>query len=1035
MLKVKLLGQVEILQGARLVQGFRSQKELALFIYLGHTGQLHTRLALADLLWQSSSSKQALSNIRTVLTRLQKILGDIIISTQKSLVLNPELQIQFDSVQLLQILQAVQQIDTAEQAQRIQAALDLYQGDFLAGFQLRDAPFFDDWMYSTREYIRSQVISGYRLLTQYAAKSQDFVWTSALARRWLTIDPLDEDAHQSLIQSLLQQGYRRGAQAQYQQYVQILEQELGVEPSEEITALIQSEQTNQLPSKITPPVNPLSIAQHNIPAPYDQFIGRESVLQQSHERLDQTWNRLVTIIGPGGIGKTRLATTIARQRLDKYSDGVWFIELVDIDADDEDLSESLAVEIATVLDLRFTGSASPKVQLLKHLQYKNLLLVLDNFEHIIPAFKLLLDISQQCEQIQILVTSREPLNLRIESIISLAGLTYPTDDNDNSVHDAVSLFFTRAAQRHSPQFDQHDLLAIRQICRLVEGLPLAIELAAMLTGTLKPQQIVEHLHNGFELLSSTLRDIPQRHSSLQIVFHMSWRLLSPALQQSLALLTVFRGGFTAEAALQITATNHHDLIALLDKSLLQRQPARDRYSLHPIVRAYAAEQLAHSDQNQQAHAHFYLALLAQHSDRLQRNRPQDSIELLEPDIDNLRLAWHTGLHLQAADRLLPALSSFSCYYQLRGLAQEGEAVMQATVNNATKWGTLGQQLAVRAGLEQARFLNRLGRYRPAISALQSALRLNVYTADQWAEAMAHILWGESLWRLGEHDSARAKLRHAFSIGTSINSAFIIGWSHHHLGVIDDIQGRYDQAYQHLQQACSAWRSIDNANTLSASLTSLGLVCLHQGNYQNAQEFMEQALTLCTELDNRHMRSLLLSNLSMMMTEKGDHSTAQYYLEYGLDLAVMSGNLEDQCQVYTNLGRNYYVQDQFHLAAEFLEQGLQLAETLGNRSLIAWVMLNLSRVKRQLGEEQQGISLCTVALQITQHDQLAPIECELLLEMAECLHETDRAKAQNYSTQAVTLAQNLKDTQLLERANQLAYYLHLPSELARLSRSA
>src|SRR5690606_19115296 len=133
----------------------------------------------------------------------------------------------------------------------------------------------------------------------------------------------------------------------------------------------------------------------------------------------------------------------------------------------------------------------------------------------------------------------------------------------------------------------------------------------------------------------------------------SWRLLSPALQQSLALLTVFRGGFTAEAALQITATNHHDLIALLDKSLLQRQPARDRYSLHPIVRAYAAEQLAHSDQNQQAHAHFYLALLAQHSDRLQRNRPQDSIELLEPDIDNLRLAWHTGLHLQAADRLLP----------------------------------------------------------------------------------------------------------------------------------------------------------------------------------------------------------------------------------------------------------------------------------------------------------------------------------------------------------------------------------------------
>jgi tetratricopeptide (TPR) repeat protein len=428
-------------------------------------------------------------------------------------------------------------------------------------------------------------------------------------------------------------------------------------------------------------------------------------------------------------------------------------------------------------------------------------------------------------------------------------------------------------------------------------------------------------------------------------------------------------------------------------------------------------------------------LLAQHTEPLQGSRPQVSVGTLEVEFDNLRLAWQTGVAGRKADRLATALTSLSLLYQLRGLAREGEAVMQATATSAATWGAAGSALATRAGLEQARFQNRLGRYWQATVTLATALRLAAQNGDRWAEAMGHVLWGEALWRLGEHEAARAKLAHALELGQMLDAQLIVGWCHHHFGIIDDIQGRYDAAHEHLQRACAAWQSLENASTLSVSLNSIGLVRHHQGDLAAAREIMEQALTLCTQIDNRHLQALLLNNLSMVATESGDYAGAQYYLQLGFELAVATGNRTGQGEIYTNLGRNYWLLGKTALAAENLEQGLRVAESLGNRLLIATTMLYLAQVRHAQGISETAEIFYNQALFIARQDALSHLECELLLGLADFLSATNRMQAQLYSLEARALAETIGNARLLERATAVAYELHLPLNATKQNLSA
>lgn len=1050
MLSFQLLGAVSLFKNGQPLNQFRSQKEAALLIYLAQTGQSHSREFIADLLWEDRTTEQALSNLRTALARLRKQVGDALVVSRKTVTLAPESQQHVDSVNLLLTLANVEQVDAAEKAGTLQTALAAYRGDFLVDFHLPDAPQFEHWVITTREQIRRQVIAAYAKLGQSALATGAVDDGIALAQRWLDVDRLDEAAHTLLIRLLLEAGQRGAAVAQYAYCTELLRKELDIAPPAALTALIKHELPSPpalrqpdvvqppsvgLPAMIKPPVQRPG---HNLPAPHDQFFGRVAVQQEIGERLDQPWCRLVTLVGQGGVGKTRLATTVAHSRLHHYPDGVWLVELAAIDREDADLAEAIAVEIATVLDLRLSGSATPVEQLLSHLQHKALLLVLDNFEHLLEGgVQLVLDLLARCEKVQLLVTSREALHIRAEWTVALTGLDYPADAMDTTPTDAVDLFAARRAQGRQNTMSPDDLVVVQQICRLLEGLPLAIELAAALAHSRPLRTLADELRTGFDALTTTLRDVPHRHRSLQIVFAMSWRVLTPALQRRLARLASFRGGFTAAAAQAVAEADAEQLTTLAEKSLLAHDATAGRYTLHPVVRTYAAAKLAEADPIAQKHAHYYLTLLAQQSDVLQKDAPQHAVALLEPELENVRLAWQTGLArpstssgyarvAEPAGELVElveaALTPLSIVYQLRGLAHEAETTMQSTLRTATAWGNDGIPLATRAGLERARFQNRLGRYRLAIETVETALHHAQQCGDRWAEGMGHVLWGESLWRLGEYDLSVKKLTHALTLAYAMGSTLLVGWCHHHLGVIDDIQGRYATAQEYLQQACAAWRSLENTQLLSNSLNSIGLVCYHQSDLSAAQQAMEEALSLCSQLDNRHLQTLLLNNLSILSIEQNDYMAAHRYLQLGLGLATTSGNRTGQGEIYTSLGKNYRLLGKTELAVESLEKGLQISESIGNRALMATGLFYMAESKQDQSEPTQAEALYRQALKIAQQDNLQHLACEVLIGIAELLSKNNESAAKQYSVQAVTLAETLRNPDFLERATAINHYL-------------
>lgn len=1023
MLSFQLLGALSLLRDGQPLVQFRSQKEIALLSFLAHTAQPHSRESIADLLWEDRSTQQSLSNLRTVLARLRTHVGDDLIASRHTVTLSGESLQRVDSVSLLQRLTEAKRVDSSAKADLLQAALATYSGPFLADFRLNDAPRFENWVQTTRQTIQQQVVAAYAKLAHYALDQGNPEFGIRVARNWLQVDALDEEAHTLLIRLLLQAGTVREAIAHYDSCSNLLRAELGIEPPPEMTELIGTVRTH---SQSTFTLRSVAATRNNLPALYDQFLGRQQIQQEIHARLDHPWCRLITIIGPGGVGKTRLATTIARNRLNHYVDGVWLVELAEVDPADENLAEAIAVEIASAIDLRLNGPSNPIEQLLSHLQHKAILLVLDNVEHLLAAVPLFLELIQRCQQLQLLVTSREALRIRAEWMVTLSGLPYPSDNDSTTQSEAVDLFWARQPhQRRAHSTDEES--AIRSICRMVEGLPLAIELAAALTQHQSCRAVANELNRGFSTLVTNLRDVPQRQRSLLVVFEMSWRALPPALQTRLARLAILTGGFSEEAASQIADADRTDLGRLCEKSLLSYHSEQHRYTMHSVVRAFAAAKVAESDRIPQKHAHYYLNLFAQHAESLQKGAPQQSVAALHPDIDNLRLAWQTGLaapkftQTATPQMLLAALTSLSIYYQLRGLAHEGEAVMHSTVDAANNWGAEGIAVAARAGLEQARFQNRLARYRLAIATVEVALGNANLCNDRWAEGMGHVLWGESLWRLGEYELSIAKLTHALTIAHAIDSSLLVGWCHHHLGVIDDIQSRYAAALDHLQQACAAWRAIDNAQALSNSLNSIGLVCYHQGDLSAAQQAMEQALTFCYQLDNRHLQALLLNNLSLIATQQNDYLSAHNYLQLGLTLATTSGNLTGQAEISTSLGKNYHLLGNTQLALENLEEGLQISELIGNLTLKATALFYLAETSRK-ADSKHAEFLYRQALKLARQYNLQHIECEILIGLAEFLSKNNEGEARQYSTQAVTLAEALQNPGLLERATAIKHYL-------------
>ncbi|MCB0098869.1 MAG: AAA family ATPase, partial [Caldilineaceae bacterium] len=531
----------------------------------------------------------------------------------------------------------LQEIETPHLAE----TLALYGGEFLEGFATsRISAEFELWVVRERERLQQLALIGFTTLCQRQQDAGSYAAALATNRQLLKLAPWDEASHRRQMLLLAQSSQRAAALAHFETCRQLLADELDVEPDEETLTLFAEIQSGSFPTAPAPSAPELSantfaapqqipvskpITPHNLIAPLATFIGRQTEMAFIQTQLVSTATcRLLTIIGPGGMGKTSLALAAGQQLLQtaagSFADGIFWVPLSDINAvdqtepprdqaDNKAVGEAILHAIAEALNTQAGIQLSSTQQLQNYLRTRQLLLIVDNFEHLLSGAYALIQLLTQAPQVKVLATSRTSLNVRGESILPLEKLSLPTLPKQNLAQgvpanlcaaavqnlgaesEAVAMFLQRAQQR-DPSFglNAETIDPLVQICRLVEGLPLGIELATSMLPMLSCRELATELVESLDFLEADTRDLPQEQRTLQAVFERSWRLLSVEEQQILARLAIFPGSFQRDAAHAIAGATIAQLKRLADQSLVTKI-GENRYTLHRTVRAFAEQKL------------------------------------------------------------------------------------------------------------------------------------------------------------------------------------------------------------------------------------------------------------------------------------------------------------------------------------------------------------------------------------------------------------------------------------------------------------
>ena len=587
---------------------FRTKKERALLAYLvAESGLTHQRETLGEMLWPGKPEGYARTNLRQALLGIRRVIQDqdnhtpFLLITDDHIRINPESIVEIDAQKFDILFEETSahhhlSIDSCSACvDAISKMVDLYRGEFLEECLLPNAYTFQEWVMFQREHYFRRLLTAIHILIKHHQESGEIKTALDYAYRQAKLAPLEESAHRQLMKLLAMDGRRSAAMEQYQVCCRLLSEELDVNPDLETTALYEKIKAGLFFNTHRPLTKPTTT---NLPVQFTKFVGREDELAWAFDSLQEPTNRLITVTGISGVGKTRFAIQLAARLLDIFSDGVWFIPLNSIRAVD-----LIPHEIGKVFHLN-PGESDQQRFLIDFLRPKNMLLIIDNFEHLLDGTTLLLSILKEAPGIKILVTSQRRLSYQAAHILELKGLPFPEEfDSKWMKYEAVELFLERA-KRNQPNFQikNKDVPHLINICKTVDGLPLGLELAAAGLRFYSCEEIATQLQSNLDILATTLLDIPERHRSLRAAFDQSWSMLPEKERDAYRRLSVFQGEFSVDQAVATTGASHTIISALVDRSLIQKNSS-GYYLIQPMLRQYAAEKLEEIyefDQNTQS---------------------------------------------------------------------------------------------------------------------------------------------------------------------------------------------------------------------------------------------------------------------------------------------------------------------------------------------------------------------------------------------------------------------------------------------------
>ena len=911
LLSIRVLGPFEVELAGEPVTSFATDKARALLAYLALSpDRPHRREALAGLLWPDFPERSARTNLRNTLANLRRVIRDgaaqppFLHSTRHTIQFNSQSDYWLDALAFKSLVSAIPLT-----GERLEQALSLARGPFLEGFSLADAAPFEEWQLLRGEDLWRQVVEALDSLVAIYEKRGAYKQALRHCRRRVEMEPWQEEGQRRMMRLLVWIGHRSEALAQYDRLCRSLHEELGAEPSAETRALHEAIRSGELTQEAgLQPRLPAPL--WNLPVSPTPFFGRTDALAALEAKLVEPDTRLVTLTGPGGSGKTRLALEAGRRLVERdrramadraslaFPHGIVFVPLVAIDS-----AEDLVPDLADALQLRLQGGQE---QLLEALRRKQMLLILDNVEHLLAGVGLVAEILGAARGIRVLATSRERLQLQAEHVFPVGGLCYPGHDLGALSPEAAEpdacvaaypafQLLVESARRAQPRFAlaPEDLPVLLDICRQVDGLPLALELAASWSDALSLVDILAEARQSLSFLRAEWRDAPERHRSVRAVFDASWRRFSHTEQAVFCQLSVFRGGFRREAAAQVvtgTGAAPRLLATLVRKSFLQHDPATRRYHVHELLCQYGFEKLAADPTLETAtrdqHSKYYCDRLGHAVEGSKDSERPPVWDAIQDDIENVRAAclwaathWQPGRVVQAAD----ALGWF--YYLGYGNYEQGEITFRG-MEDALVAGEVAPPSDM---VDRARTMARILAWRSTFRSLagdreaskhlirQSLALLDSPTlADEDCSVeRAHVAHQSGYyWLYPDARVARQHFAESFRLYQEAGHKLGMAYALLGLGRAASYHGAQEEAREAMSRSIVAHRAVGNRVGESEAMAELGgLVAVKQFRFQEAEDLVRQGLSLAPAT-NRFGIAYGLGQLCRVQLHTGQFAEAE-----------------------------------------------------------------------------------------------------------------------------------------------------------------
>lgn len=952
--RVYVLGAVRIERDGRLETRFRTQKTAALLAYLAlHPGRPVPREDLIGLLWPDAdfaqgrnSLSQAISSLRHQLEPPETSPGSVLVADRNAVLLDPAVWVDLSEVVRL------------ERLGEYEAALELIVGPFAVGLG-------EAWIKAERDSLRNRfeafaVRSARRLLGE-----EEFGRAALVAKRWLSADPSCEAAAEIAVQALIAQGQRDEARVIVAELARNL-RALGLRPTFHFDDLIDFGSSAKVPAvidevrlKASPQVGPQSL-RARIPQFHNAFFGREEEVARLAELLaPASGSRVATATGTGGAGKTRLCLEAARRLEPVYGNRLWFVPLADARTGTE-LLAAIAAAIGA------TGALGPSPEsLAEAVGPEPTLLVLDNLEQLledgttVPSIRALIDLSGA----RIMASSRRRLGIEGEIEIRVRSLPVPDPEGEASnveVNPCVALFVDRArAVRPDFQLTPSNSPPVAELCRALDGIPLAIELAASRAQVLGPAQMLERLHSRLDVFAGRERDPASRHHTLRNAIDWSYRLLHPALQRFFAGLSVFHGGWSLEAAEEVLEEplSLDYLAELVEFSMIVGEEdslGRIRFSMLETIRAYALEVSDRQNDLAERHMRHYLALAEEAEPFLTRPEFESWQDRLDAERGNVRAAISLAIQQQQPEIGMRFVAALWRYWHQRGLVAEGREWAEKVLALQIE-GLDGEVLA--AALHGAGRLAYLqGDYSTARARSEWAHRLFRRRPNMHGIALCLTSLGSVAFEEGQYALARAYFRGALAIWRILDNGFGIGAALNWLGIVYTDLREYQKAEQVLKESLEVREAIGDWLGVARALNSLGIVARQLGDLESAGRHYSQSLDLARRAGDRRAQASCLSNLGMVALGLGEADRAEKLLNESLEIHREVGDKWGLAAALANLGNLGADTGRLQEASELLQLSLEIRRKIGNRSGVALAMEGLGVVALRAGDPERAILL-------------------------------------------------------------------------------